>query len=665
MKKIYLLILLSLFTSLSCAFVISHDLVVEINPSGQSIKATDSLTIPASNKFMFYLNKKLTVNALGSLYTHKVIPTSDIFNKHIISSKIIFNKLTLLYSGILNDKISGEFSPGNISSKGVSLLSSTYWYPIVKNSFVTYSLKVEHPIHWAVASGGVETLNTKSTSTWKTNKKQDDIYLISYPFKKYERKNNQLHSAVYLREENDELAKKYLNFTDHYISQYSNLIGEYPYEKFFILENYWETGYGMPSFTLLGPSVIKLPFLIYTSFPHEILHNWWGNSVYVDYEKGNWAEGLTTYMADHALQEQRGKGTKSRKNMIKSFMAYANNKLDFPLKDFKSRHDNATRAIGYNKSAMFFHMLKVQLGEDIFYQSLQHFYKHNIWKKASWYDLKKSFQETSKLDLNRVFKQWVNKKGLADLRLKHPLIKSTSNAKYILSFTLEQASEHVYQLHIPIQVTTKNNIISKTLKLSKRSKSFSLILNERPLTLSIDSLNDVFRKLLPGEMVSTINQTFGSDKQLIFVLPSSSKNYQAYKKFAKSIASKISRPYKVIDDSEFNPNTKNKNIWILGSNNSHLKLLNKYTSKRSIDLNSNNVRIKDVNYEHSIYSTFIVAKLANNTLNFLAGPDSEKINRLASKITHYGSYSYLLFEGETNLEKENWQVIDSPFKITF
>ena len=64
----------------------------------------------------------------------------------------------------------------------------------------------------------------------------------------------------------------------------------------------------MPSFTLLGSQVIRLPFILASSYPHEILHNWWGNSVFVDYESGNWCEGLTAYMADHLIQEQRGRG---------------------------------------------------------------------------------------------------------------------------------------------------------------------------------------------------------------------------------------------------------------------------------------------------------------------------------------------------------------------
>ncbi len=50
----------------------------------------------------------------------------------------------------------------------------------------------------------------------------------------------------------------------------------------------------MLPYTLLGRTVIKMPFIVYTSLGHEIAHNWWGNSVFVDQKKGNWCEGLAT-----------------------------------------------------------------------------------------------------------------------------------------------------------------------------------------------------------------------------------------------------------------------------------------------------------------------------------------------------------------------------------
>ena len=80
---------------------------------------------------------------------------------------------------------------------------------------------------------------------------------------------------------------EYRQATKRYIDMYSEQIGPYAFKKFALVENFWQTGYGMPSFTLLGQQVIRFPFILHSSYPHELLHNWWGNSVFVDYETGN------------------------------------------------------------------------------------------------------------------------------------------------------------------------------------------------------------------------------------------------------------------------------------------------------------------------------------------------------------------------------------------
>jgi aminopeptidase N len=84
-------------------------------------------------------------------------------------------------------------------------------------------------------------------------------------------------------------------------------IGAYPFSGFSVVASPLPTGFGMPTLTYLGAEVLKLPFIRATSLGHEILHNWWGNGVLVDYASGNWAEGLTTFMADYAYKERIGR----------------------------------------------------------------------------------------------------------------------------------------------------------------------------------------------------------------------------------------------------------------------------------------------------------------------------------------------------------------------
>jgi len=53
------------------------------------------------------------------------------------------------------------------------------------------------------------------------------------------------------------LATRYLDATERYLALYEPMLGDYPFSKFALVENFWETGYGMPSFTLLGEQIIR------------------------------------------------------------------------------------------------------------------------------------------------------------------------------------------------------------------------------------------------------------------------------------------------------------------------------------------------------------------------------------------------------------------------
>ena len=119
----------------------------------------------------------------------------------------------------------------------------------------------------------------------------------------------------------------------------------------------------MPSFTLLGPQIIRFPFILSSSYPHEILHNWWGNSVFVDYASGNWCEGLTAYMADHLIQEQRGQGEEYRRDTLQKYRELR------AATGATSRSPSSARATarrprrsGYGKTLMVFHMLRQRIG---------------------------------------------------------------------------------------------------------------------------------------------------------------------------------------------------------------------------------------------------------------------------------------------------------------
>ncbi len=450
-----------------------HHLHVVLHPERHSLEAEDRIILPPDTPRTFYFSLHRNL--------HPASPDAEIqiagempenFTQRFrVTLPHGRDSFTLTYSGEIfypprqdvREARSFESTPGIIAAEGTVLTGDSGWYPGFGDGMLTFSLDIDLPRGWRAISQGrrgdesAPVAGSQAHAHWEEKNPQDEIYLIAAPFTEYARNDDGIESLVYLRTDDAALAQRYQDATARYIAMYRRLIGPYPYAKFALVENFWETGYGMPSFTLLGSQVIRLPFIIDTSYPHEILHNWWGNGVYVDYAGGNWSEGLTAYLADHLLQEQKGSGAEFRRSTLQKYADFVSAGRDFPLTQFTSRHSAQTEAVGYGKAMMMFHMLRRKLGDDAFTRALQNFYRDYKFKRASFTDLEREFSQTagtrSENDLKTFFAQWVQRSGAPQLSLVSARAHQ-DKAGYELSIKVEQTQPGpAYDLDLPIAVT--------------------------------------------------------------------------------------------------------------------------------------------------------------------------------------------------------------------
>ena len=704
LRKMSTIFVLIVSVSLSFAdTTIHHKIHATLDPEKHFIEATDQITIPAIQAaplMHFILNSNLEVisetpgvvvaleqtgvRAEDFGMDREDFTSNDNFkkNKYSLTFKEQSAKdvtFTLRFSGIINYPISqvGQeyargFSqtPGIIDTQGVYLAGSTYWLPWFNNNFINYELTTTMPDPWEIVSQGKRTLheikNGVRISRWDSPEPMEEVYLIAARFKEYAVSAGAIDVMAFLRTPDESLANKYLETTAQYLEMYRKLIGPYPFTKFALVENFWETGYGMPSFTLLGEQIIRFPFILHSSYPHELLHNYWGNSVYVDFKYGNWCEGLTAYMADHLIAEQRGQGVEYRRTTLQKFTDYVNPSNDFPLNKFTSRSNPSSEAIGYGKSMMMWNMLRELVGEDSFIKGFQRFYRDNKFKAASFNSIRLAFEGVTGKDLNPFFDQWIERKGAPDFNLSHVRSNKTGD-QYRLQFTLSQVqNEDAFAVDVPVAISYEMKTEIRKVAMTKKEQTFELDVSENPLLVRIDPQFHLFRKLHDNEIPPSLSKIFGSEEILI-ILPAKAdqRSLDYYRELAKTWANDSTKKIQIIMDRELPGLPADKNVWIFGMENIFVSSIKGGLQEYHADITADSVRLGNASYKNNVNSYIISVRHPKNpaaVLVLLSTDSKEAAQGLARKLPHYGKYSYLVFEGNepVNSVKGEWESSNSP-----
>jgi len=674
--------------------VVHHDLVVTLDPVNHRLKARDRIRVPGAlvtAPFTISLNADLNVQAVSGGLT--LVPIGSRVqgsdsgidrDDHDLASRIPVKvyrvegavrgqELTgeLNYEGVIDYAIQqpgGEYarafsqSPGLIEERGVFLAGSTYWVPRVGDALMTYTLAVELPAGWKSVSQGERTSSETSgaagvSERWSVTTPTEEVHLIAAQFTEYSRDAGAVKAMAFLRKPDQALADRYLEATAQYLEMYRGLLGPYPYSKFALVENFWETGYGMPSFTLLGEQIIRFPFILHSSYPHELLHNWWGNGVFVDFAGGNWCEGLTAYLADHLIAEQRGQGADHRRAILQRVTNYVTPENDFPLSRFQSRHDAVTEAVGYGKTAMVWNMLREKVGDAQFVKALQQFYRDNRFREASFDDIRKSFEAVSGLDLRPFFDQWIKAVGTPELKLD----RAAGNGERV-DITLSQVQPgRLFALDVPVIIETDKGIETRTVSMpSDRARvDASFDLKAPAQRVEIDPQFQVYRRLSPFEIPPSLSKAFGAKKALIVMSAASAPIYAGLAKAWSGDG------VETVMDSQLDALPADRAVWVFGAGSKFAPVVAEALKTYGASLDATGLRTADAMHEAAGRSLVAAVRHPRNpdsVVIYVSASSEAAANALARKLPHYGKYSWLVFAGDeaTNEATGEWPVGDTP-----
>lgn len=556
--------------------------------------------------------------------------------------------LSIEYSGIFRDDTPRVVQKNHgvvqsvIEQRGVFLTET--WYPVPQVLYI-YHLNAIVPSGYHAISEAERIDLIKGDNYWRYvfdfPYPLDHINLIaSRDFVVKETEVGNISIYTYFFPEDELLRDKYIEYTIKYIKLYEGMFGSFPYKRFSIVENFLPSGYSMPGFTVLGADIVRLPFIVETSLGHEILHQWFGNYVFVDHEKGNWAEGLTTYLADHLYEVAKNKDREYRKKFLIDYKNYVNPENEISLREFRGRVDFATRAIGYGKSMMVFHMLKNTVGEVIFFNSLRVFIERNKFTRASWDDIRAVFEESLRKDLGDFFRQWIDEKGLPSFSVENQKV-IIKNGRFEVNFDIVQRNR-IFTFDIPVEFHLRNGMAVHTISIKKEKERFTFSFDDEPLSFVIDRDYSVPRELTEKEIPPVISAIIGSRK-ILFSLPDEKKDF-----------------YKIIFDV-----FSDKELIEIDSDMRAIDGRNVVVSDYNVIIfDKENPLIKRLFGGHNVIDAGFSISLKRNPFNpqrvvaLVDASSRDELKLSIKKIFHYGWYSTVAFDRGRNVLKSIEDSVD-------
>ncbi|HEB60637.1 MAG TPA: hypothetical protein ENJ06_02330 [Phycisphaeraceae bacterium] len=537
---------------------------VHLDIPRNEIVASAEVSLPGQviheGKVRFELNRNLKLLAArviqpGSKPMEQPLPTgaeaadNDLALQYVMDVPGEYSKPVLIvaYRGKLADDVQTGEIPGqvhnfsvqaHISEQGIFLSEASAWYPRLSGEdneaappLCIYETELNPVEGWSfVASGnpvdGGKDGRIVSAQHWLTPRPTEGVALVGNKLQVMtDRSDSGVEIVMLVSEKNREVAPMFIEAAKEYLKIYEPLLGKYPYKRFSIVENFFSSGFAFPGFTLIDSRVIAMgPRALMPGFlDHELVHNWWGNGVYVSPEDGNWCEALTsqnTNMARYGLQGDEEKSRVFRRGNLMHLAADPSlDSPDGPALDRFGRADGPDRYVGYEKGAMIFHMMRRKLGDDAYWRGIRRFAADFMGKRATWDDITASLDPKDEHEIGSLVRQFVRRAGAPSLRVTRFMRQGDG-------VDVQIDADGDWDFDIPVRIYFNGSSPGTSEDVTVRpGKKFHFATKDRQATqLEIDPDFDIYHLLPPEQIIPTITDTLAGT--IHFVLADQDKRQE-------------------------------------------------------------------------------------------------------------------------------------------
>lgn len=394
-------------------------------------------------------------------------------------------------------------------------LGASAWFPCgdYPNDLLTTEVAVKIPKEFTSLSNGL-LIESKEEGEWRIDRWRQNIphatYLVSLVVGNFEVVRDEWRGIpveYYVERGKEKDARPSMGKTPAMIEFFSNYLDyPYPYEKYAQVAVRYFTAGGMEHTTattmfegIVMDESARLDTDMEGLIMHELAHQWFGDLVTCESWPHLWLnEGFAT-LSD-ALWDEHTKGKDAYLDAILDRMeGYIGESRSYTRAIVTNRFENAGEMFdghSYPKGACVLHMLRNQLGDDLFRQCLHNYLKRHAPGLVDTDDFQEAIERTTGRPMDRFFEQWVYRPGHPKLQAQHEWLDGEKQVKVTLRQTQEmKEGDPAFAFPLTIEVCTDDGAVEKTLDISKREESVFIDCPQAPRSVNVDPRVQVLMEL--------------------------------------------------------------------------------------------------------------------------------------------------------------------------
>ncbi|MGH9562006.1 MAG: M1 family metallopeptidase, partial [Terracidiphilus sp.] len=231
---------------------------------------------------------------------------------------------------------------------------------------------------------------------------------------------------------------------------------------------------------------------------HELSHQWFGDLVTCKDWTNLWLnEGFATFFENFWLEHKNGADAAAYEYWQQQNRWFREKRL-FGVPIFTRDFTDSTQYDGntYQKSAWVLRMLREELGDDQFFAALHHYLEVNRGQNVVTDDLQKAIEQTTSIDVDRFFHQWIYRAGAPELDVSYAYDSSAHEVKVDVKQTQKvEGFVGLFDVPVDIEITTSAGRKAYPIKVEKSEQTFTLPADSEPLLVLFDPGDQVLKKV--------------------------------------------------------------------------------------------------------------------------------------------------------------------------